>query len=77
MACPAINGYHSVATYSWQRNGNPIVGEETPLLFCAEIGVFRCYVNAGSNTTLTSPEFVVSGRFALVKAAYMYLFTLD
>ena len=61
MACPAINGYHSIATYSWQRNGNLLKGEETPLLYCSEVGTFTCHVTAGD--IISSQEFIVSGRF--------------
>ena len=61
MACPAINGYHSVATYSWQSDATPIMGEETPLLFCTKKGVYRCCITAGDN--ISSQQFVVSGSY--------------
>ena len=59
LASPAINGYHSIAEYSWERNGIPIAGENTPLLYCCNTGVFKCLVSALGQTVHS--EFIVSG----------------
>ena len=59
MACPAINGYHGVATYHWEGIDTPLSGEETPILI-AGIGRYKCHVTAGHN--VQSREYIVNGE---------------
>ena len=61
LACPAINGYHSVANYVWEKNGVVVVGEDTPLFYCSDVGVFKCCVSALGQSAYS--EFIVSGKF--------------
>ena len=35
----------------WEKDGSVIIGEDTPLLFCHDKGVFRCCVSAGNNVS--------------------------
>ena len=59
MACPAINGYHSIANYEWQGLDTPLAGEETPILICG-VGRYKCTVTCGDEALRR--EFVVSGE---------------
>ena len=59
MACPAINGYHVVATYCWQGIDATLSGEETPILI-AGVGRYKCFVTARDN--VLSREFFISGE---------------
>ena len=60
MASPAVNGYHSIVTYSWKKDGNDMPGEDTPLLFTNKTGKFQCCIR-GETVTYTS-EFIVSSK---------------
>ena len=44
MACVAINGYHSVVSYSWVFNGYICMGEDTPLLYTSREGQYSCKI---------------------------------
>ena len=59
IACPAINGFHSVATYSWESADGVLFGENTPLLFCG-VGDFKCTIKAGDHVVCR--EFTVFGE---------------
>ena len=61
LACPAINGYHSVAKYVWEKNGVVLVGEDTSLFYCSDVSVFKCCISALGQTIHS--EFIVSGTF--------------
>lgn len=62
MACPAINGYHGIATYCWQGIDATLFGEESPILF-AGVGRYKCLVTARDN--VLSQEFIVFGCILL------------
>ena len=52
MACVAVNGYHSKATYDWLRNGESMF-EKTPLLYTDREGNYECQVtSAGENSSV-------------------------
>ena len=59
MACPAINGYHGVATYYWEGIDAPVSGEDTPLLISG-IGRYKCQVTVGDR--VLDRHFVVCGK---------------
>ena len=61
LAYPAINGYHSSARYQWEKNDVPVMGENTPLFYCVEVGVFKCCVSTKEQAL--DQEFIVSGRY--------------
>ena len=46
LACYAVYGYHSKATYEWLRNGTSM-SEGTPLLYTSCEGDYRCKVKSG------------------------------
>ena len=60
LASPAIDGYHSKAKYTWSKDGDLIVGENTALLFCSQLGVIVCHVSALGQTAAS--EFIVNSE---------------
>ena len=60
MACPALNGFHGVATYSWEKDNRPLSGQDTPLLYSGT-GRYKCTVRAKEN--ILCAEFVVNGGY--------------
>ncbi len=46
MACVAINGYHSVASYQWSRDGITLSEESSSILYCGTPGNNTCAVTA-------------------------------
>ena len=60
LASPAIDGYHSKAKYTWTRDGDLVVGENTALFFCSQVGVIVCHVCALGQTA--DSEFIVYGE---------------
>ena len=59
MACVAINGYHSVVSYSWVCNGYICRGEDTPLLYTFRKGNYSCTEELGINICC---EFCVKSK---------------
>ena len=60
LACPAINGFHSLVTYNWERDGSTLPGEDTPLLYCCQEGMYSCDIK-GTNLNYTQ-EFKVFSK---------------
>lgn len=48
LVCVAENGYHSLATYTWQKDGEYLRNENHPLLYVNTVGKFECTVSASS-----------------------------
>ena len=62
MACAAMNGYHSVVSYSWLMNRYICRGENTPLLYTAREGKYSCKVtNQNLDIDITS-NFAVQSK---------------
>ena len=49
LACAALEGYHSQATYAWYLAGESLE-EVTPLLYTDRDGVYECQVTCGGVT---------------------------
>ena len=49
LACVALKGHHSEATYMWFL-GEEALHESTPLLYTDQEGVYECKVKCGANT---------------------------
>ena len=58
MACPARNGFHSLATYTWEKDDQLLPGQETPLIYSG-VGRYKCTIKAKENAL--SVEFIVYG----------------
>jgi len=58
LACTAINGYHGIATHSWETDGTVLTGEQTAWLISG-VGMYKCTVTAGDG--ILCREFSVSG----------------
>ena len=50
LMCIAQNGYHSVASYQWKKDGENLSNEIFPLLYVSSTGKFECTVSAASQT---------------------------
>lgn len=49
LACVALEGYHSIATYAWFL-GAETLHEHTPLLYTDRVGMYKCLVTCESDT---------------------------
>ena len=59
LMCVAMDGYHSLVSYQWSRNGADMTGEIHPLLYTAMVGKYTCKVT--NKTTSKERHFVVKG----------------
>ena len=62
MASPALNGYHSVVSYSWVVNGYTCIGEDTPILYATRVGLYSCHVLSDHLKINMSSNFVVQSK---------------
>ena len=46
LMCVAVNGYHSVVSYQWSKNGAEMNGEVYPLLYISAFGRYTCRVSS-------------------------------
>jgi len=46
MACLAVNGYHSLSSYQWYKDGALCTDEETPLYYTTGDGTYTCEIVA-------------------------------
>ena len=60
MACIALAGYHSRATYRWLRNDSPIGEGDTPLLYEDREGTYECQV--AGDSFFASRKFIVTRK---------------
>ena len=44
LACVAINGYHGMSSYTWQRDQDVLTSHQTPLVYCVVAGTYTCSV---------------------------------
>ena len=44
LACVAINGYHGMSSYTWQRDQDVLTSHQTPLFYCVVVGTYTCSV---------------------------------
>ena len=59
--CIAINGYHSVASYEWSKDGFKLLDEVHPLLYASSTGKFTCSVTI--KTKVIERYFEVKGMY--------------
>ena len=56
LACPAIGGFHPLVTYAWEKDGSPLSGENTPLFYCVDDGVYVCTVTGIKDVPINYSE---------------------
>ena len=57
MASPATRGYHSVVSYSWERDECVMQGEDTALLYTGKEGMYKCHVSGETAHCTTEFHF--------------------
>lgn len=62
LVCCALDGYHSVCTYVWSRNNEPL-DENYAVLYTQVIGVYECTMTGkvGANCIVRTQSFEVKG----------------
>ena len=56
LMCVAVDGYHSLTSYQWRKDGENILNEIYPLFYATTIGSYDCFVSAMSQTAKCSFE---------------------
>ena len=62
MASPAMDGFHSVVSYSWKYNGYECKGEDTPIFYAAREGLYTCCVHSASPIIEMKSSFSVISK---------------
>ena len=57
--CVALNGYHSVVTYEWNKDGYVLADEVYPLLYVTSVGKYVCSVTIVSKNKTVQQHFEV------------------
>ena len=73
MASPALEGYHSVVTYSWDYNGYNCEGEDAPILYAAREGTYTCQVFSENHKIELKSSFCVHSKLNKLHLQCPYL----
>lgn len=60
LVCVAMNGYHGIASYNWEKDGEDL-DEEFPLLYTKATGKYHCVVTVPTATMKATKDFEIKG----------------
>lgn len=58
--CSYKNGYHGIASYNWEKDGEDL-DEEFPLLYTKATGKYHCVVTVPTATMKATKDFEIKG----------------